>query len=502
MLLVAGVPVRQLAHGRRGRRGVRARLRADRALPARAADRVPEPVGRRRRTPASSRCRARSRSARAACFGLGPGESVQKIFFLPEAHTDFILAVIGEELGRGGNHAACSFLYGMIAYAGLRTAKAAKGVYAKLLAAGLTSLILCQALLNVYAVLGLAPLTGVPLPFISSGSTSLIVLLCSMGLLLNIAGGGSAHLAGRRRTEQVAMTRIVIAAGGTAGHVVPAIAVADALRAEGAEVVFVGGERAEAELVPGRRLPLRAHRRRGHLALEPARRPPARSARPAARSAPRADPARATARTPCSAAAATSPARSAWPRSLRGIPLVLTEADSHLGLTNRAAGALAPAASAWPSRSTGRDGRALRRHRPAGAAARRRPRRRPRARFGIGAGRDLRARVRRLARRPLDQPRGGRGVRGRPVPRPARRGPRDFAEPRRRPGRTTTCATTSRPFGQALAAADLVGRARRRLDLRGRPVRAAGGPRPVSARERRPPDHQRPLDGRARAPRS
>ena len=126
-------------------------------------------------------------------FGLGPGQSVQKIFYLPEAHTDFILAVIGEELGVAG---VCGllFLYGMIGYAGLRTAKNAKGVYAKLLAGGLTSLILCQALLNVYAVLGLAPLTGVPLPFVSSGSTSLIVLLCSMGLLLNIAGGGSAHL--------------------------------------------------------------------------------------------------------------------------------------------------------------------------------------------------------------------------------------------------------------------------------------------------------------------
>jgi cell division protein FtsW len=126
-------------------------------------------------------------------FGLGPGQSVQKIFYLPEAHTDFILAVIGEELGVAG---VCGllFLYGMIGYAGLRTAKNAKGAYAKLLAGGLTSLILCQALLNVYAVLGLAPLTGVPLPFVSSGSTSLIVLLCSMGLLLNIAKGGSAHL--------------------------------------------------------------------------------------------------------------------------------------------------------------------------------------------------------------------------------------------------------------------------------------------------------------------
>jgi cell division protein FtsW len=126
-------------------------------------------------------------------FGLGPGQSVQKIFYLPEAHTDFILAVIGEELGVAG---ICVLLclYGMIGYAGLRTARNAKGAYAKLLAGGLTSLILCQALLNVYAVLGLAPLTGVPLPFISSGSTSLIVLLCSMGLLLNIANGGSAHL--------------------------------------------------------------------------------------------------------------------------------------------------------------------------------------------------------------------------------------------------------------------------------------------------------------------
>ena len=126
-------------------------------------------------------------------FGLGPGQSVQKIFYLPEAHTDFILAVIGEELGVVG---ICVLLclYGMIGYAGLRTARNAKGAYAKLLAGGLTSLILCQALLNVYAVLGLAPLTGVPLPFISSGSTSLVVLLCSMGLLLNIAGGGSAHL--------------------------------------------------------------------------------------------------------------------------------------------------------------------------------------------------------------------------------------------------------------------------------------------------------------------
>jgi cell division protein FtsW len=126
-------------------------------------------------------------------FGHGLGASVQKTSYLPEAHTDFILAVIGEELGLVGILAVL-LLYGMIGYAGLRTARQAKGAYAKLLAAGVTALILCQALLNVYAVLGLAPLTGVPLPFISSGSTSLVVLLGAMGLLLNVASGGSAHL--------------------------------------------------------------------------------------------------------------------------------------------------------------------------------------------------------------------------------------------------------------------------------------------------------------------
>jgi cell division protein FtsW len=119
---------------------------------------------------------------------------VQKVFYLPEAHTDFILAVIGEELGVAG---VCGllFLYGLIGYAGLRTAKLARTRYLQLLAAGLTALILCQALLNVFAVLGIAPLTGVPLPFISSGSSSLLVLLATMGLLLNVASRSGSHLA-------------------------------------------------------------------------------------------------------------------------------------------------------------------------------------------------------------------------------------------------------------------------------------------------------------------
>jgi cell division protein FtsW len=126
-------------------------------------------------------------------FGRGIGQSVQKIFYLPEAHTDFILAIIGEELGVAGVLAVLS-LYGMVAYAGLRVAKAARGAYAKLLAAGITCLILSQACLNVFAVLGLAPLTGVPLPFISYGATNLTVLLAGIGLLLNVAAGGSVTL--------------------------------------------------------------------------------------------------------------------------------------------------------------------------------------------------------------------------------------------------------------------------------------------------------------------
>jgi cell division protein FtsW len=126
-------------------------------------------------------------------FGRGLGESLQKNLFLPEAHTDFILAIVGEELGVVG---ICGilFLYGLIAYAGLRVAKNARGTYAKLLAAGITSLFLSQAMLNVFTVLGLAPLTGVPLPFISYGSTNLIVLLVGMGVLLNIASGGNVKL--------------------------------------------------------------------------------------------------------------------------------------------------------------------------------------------------------------------------------------------------------------------------------------------------------------------
>ena len=133
-------------------------------------------------------------------FGVGLGESVQKIFYLPEAHTDMILAVVGEELGVIGVSMLAA-LYGMIGYAGFRAAKLAKDRYAKLLAAGLTGLILAQAVLNFFAVMGMAPLTGVPLPFVSYGNSNLIVLLGAMGLLLGVAATGGQAAAGLRAID-------------------------------------------------------------------------------------------------------------------------------------------------------------------------------------------------------------------------------------------------------------------------------------------------------------
>jgi len=132
--------------------------------------------------------------------GRGPGASLQKDLWLPEASTDFILAVVGEELGFVGI-AALLLFYGLIAVAGLRAARHATGTYAMLVAVGVTSLIVFQATLNAFAVLGLAPVTGVPLPFVSYGASNLLVMLAAMGLLLNVASGGSAHLRAVRSTR-------------------------------------------------------------------------------------------------------------------------------------------------------------------------------------------------------------------------------------------------------------------------------------------------------------
>jgi cell division protein FtsW len=118
--------------------------------------------------------------------GVGLGESVQKVYYLPEASTDMIFAIIGEELGLLGAGAVIA-AFVVFAYAGFNIALACKDRLGKLLAAGLTSLICGQAAVNVSAVMGVAPLTGIPLPFVSYGGSSLIVGLGSVGILLNIA---------------------------------------------------------------------------------------------------------------------------------------------------------------------------------------------------------------------------------------------------------------------------------------------------------------------------
>ena len=139
--------------------------------------------------------------------GVGLGQGVEKALWLPEAQTDFILAVIGEELGLLGILAvAC--LYGMIAYAGMRTARRAATRYTKLLASGLTSLILCQGILNIFVVLGIAPLTGVPLPFISYAPTNLLVMLVSIGLLMGIARPATRELRLVDRREERLATAV------------------------------------------------------------------------------------------------------------------------------------------------------------------------------------------------------------------------------------------------------------------------------------------------------
>jgi cell division protein FtsW len=133
-------------------------------------------------------------------FGVGIGNGTAKAGFLPEAHTDMISAVIGEELGMVGILGVVG-LFALFGYAGLRVAQKARDRYSKLLVAGLTSLVVVQAIINLFAVMGMAPLTGVPLPFVSYGNSSLLATLFAVGLILAVARGGTAG-AGKLRVVE------------------------------------------------------------------------------------------------------------------------------------------------------------------------------------------------------------------------------------------------------------------------------------------------------------
>ncbi len=136
-------------------------------------------------------------------FGVGLGNSVQKFGFLPEQTTDMITGIIGEELGLIGLVVLLS-LYAALAWACFRIALNCKDLFGKLLATGITAIVIGQACINVGAALGLLPLTGVPLPLVSLGGTSMLVVLAGLGILLNIATNRRSHIAvsAERRPER------------------------------------------------------------------------------------------------------------------------------------------------------------------------------------------------------------------------------------------------------------------------------------------------------------
>ena len=120
--------------------------------------------------------------------GLGLAQGKAKLLFLPEPHTDFIFSVVGEELGYLGA-LGLMFLFGLLIFRGARVAFRCDNSFGALLAAGLTSLLGTQTLIHLAVAVGLLPTKGLPLPFISTGGSALLVSLASVGILLSIAGG-------------------------------------------------------------------------------------------------------------------------------------------------------------------------------------------------------------------------------------------------------------------------------------------------------------------------
>jgi len=131
---------------------------------------------------------------------------MQKLFYIPEPHTDFIYAVIAEELGLIGATAVL-FCFVIIAVRGVRASMTAPDRFGSLLAIGLTAMIAAQALVNISVVLGLVPTKGIPLPFVSNGGSSMLVSMLAMGILLNVTQHATALDAdGRVRRVAQAVT--------------------------------------------------------------------------------------------------------------------------------------------------------------------------------------------------------------------------------------------------------------------------------------------------------
>jgi cell division protein FtsW len=125
-------------------------------------------------------------------FGRGLMGGVQKLFYLPEPHNDFIYSVIGEELGLIGTSLVL-VCFGLITWRGLRTAVRAPDRFGAFLAIGLTTMVVFQAFFNISVVLGMLPPKGIPLPFVSAGGSSLLINLIGMGMLLNVSQHASSR---------------------------------------------------------------------------------------------------------------------------------------------------------------------------------------------------------------------------------------------------------------------------------------------------------------------
>ncbi len=119
-------------------------------------------------------------------FGLGLGESRQKFFYLPEPQTDFIFSILAEELGFIGGSFVI-LLFALLLWRGIRIALGAPDLFGSFLAVGIISMIAIQVMINIGVVTGLMPVTGITLPFLSYGGSSLTIILMAVGVLLNIS---------------------------------------------------------------------------------------------------------------------------------------------------------------------------------------------------------------------------------------------------------------------------------------------------------------------------
>ena len=216
-------------------------------------------------------------------FGVGLGSGGCKWGWVPEDTSDFIFALIGEQLGLVGTMCVTA-LYGGLAFAGLRVARRVPDLFCRLAATAITAWIAVQAVVNIGAVIGAVPITGVPLPLVSAGLSSLLATLAGLGMLMAFARmepGAREALAARgpgwpvrvlswlglakRRSLPIGgcgaggRMRVLLAGGGSAGHIEPALALADALMraAPSTKISCLGTERGlETRLIPLRGYPL------------------------------------------------------------------------------------------------------------------------------------------------------------------------------------------------------------------------------------------------------